>query len=57
MTYGNTQSLFCAIILSRHLNPKLEIIRNIETYIGAWVAGKGVPYKIIIYGEQKLKQK
>ena len=34
-----------------------NIIRNIETYIGAWVAGKGVSYKIIIYGEQKLKPK
>ena len=34
---------------------KKNIVRNIETYIGAWVAGTGVPYKIIIYGEQKLK--
>ena len=33
-----------------------NVIRNIETYIGALVAGKGVPYRIIIYGEQKLKK-
>ena len=28
MTYGNTQSLFCAIVLSRYLNPKLEYANN-----------------------------
>ena len=33
-----------------------NVIRNIETYIGALVAGKGVPYRIIIYGEKKLKK-
>ena len=33
----------------------MNIIRNIETYIGEWVAGSGTPYYIVIYGEQKLK--
>ena len=32
-------------------------LRNIETIIGNFVAGKGIPFDIIFYGEQKLKSK
>lgn len=39
----------------KNWNNPLNWGRNIETLIGSWVAGKGVPYDIHIYGSTQLR--